>query len=91
MTSVAGGQIATSAAGVRALRPAIIAFSSAAPDLNPFIFQLPATSGRGRCTIDLLDSVVFDPEAAYHAGSHATTQATLCGWRQTWHITETPC
>ncbi len=45
-TSVAGGQTITSALAASAAAPATILPNSAADAASPFIFQLPATSGR---------------------------------------------
>src|SRR5579863_432372 len=45
-TSVAGGQTSRSALAVTRAAPASMASSSAEEALRPFIFQLPAISGR---------------------------------------------
>src|SRR5215203_2255399 len=46
MVSVAGGQIIRSTLGHRSAAPCMILASSGTEDFSPFIFQLPATSGR---------------------------------------------
>jgi len=68
--SVAGGQIMTSHFGALEPepRPSASAASSVADERNPFIFQLPATSGFGRA---MLPPTIF----RYHA-PHAVYQRT---------------
>src|SRR5215204_869193 len=63
--SVAGGQISRSAAGVMPPAPAMIARSSDADVFNPFIFQLPATSGRR------LSALLYSPQLNSSAVSRA--------------------
>src|SRR6185436_9256146 len=48
-TSVAGGQIMRSTLRGRSPAPRMIVPSTSAEALSPFIFQLPATSGRRPC------------------------------------------
>src|SRR5436190_5468184 len=55
-SNVAGGQIIRSTSGDNATAPAMILSSSPTDALTPFIFQLPATSGR-RAPCDMVPPV----------------------------------
>src|SRR5258705_12570137 len=69
LSSVAGGQPIRSALPVTAPAPAMIFSSSPAERESPFIFQLPATSGR-RC-----DAAIFNPSCTPFSRNRARKAA----------------